>query len=81
MVRCRSIVRSRPEPGDDFGSEDTAGRVYRRRWFVKPHRRTYPDKAHPEGRSRRWVGPYLVTPAGCADAPILGTEKVNVLRR
>ncbi|MFD4830631.1 hypothetical protein ACFWPV_12375 [Streptomyces uncialis] len=81
-VRYITLRQSaRPAPGDDFGSEDTAGRVYRHRWFVKPHRRTYPDKAHPEGKSRRWVGPYLVTPAGCADAPILGTEKVNVLRR
>ncbi|KWT63422.1 hypothetical protein ADL21_03150 [Streptomyces albus subsp. albus] len=40
-----------------------------------------PDKDHPEGKSRKWVGPCLVAPAGCEDAPILGSERVSVLRR
>ncbi|MFJ8405712.1 restriction endonuclease [Streptomyces microflavus] len=36
----------------------------------------------PEGYSRKRVGPYLVTPEGCEDAPILGGERVvGVLRR
>jgi hypothetical protein len=67
---------------DDCGARDTAGRIYRHQWFVRPHRRTYPDRDDPTGYSRKWVGPYLVTPAGCEDAPILGRERiVSVLRR
>ncbi|MEV5203431.1 hypothetical protein [Streptomyces sp. NPDC053720] len=49
---------------------------------MKAHRRTYPDQGDPTGYSRKWVGPYLVTPEGCEDAPILGRERVvSVLRR
>ncbi|MGW0886109.1 hypothetical protein [Streptomyces sp. NPDC002671] len=44
--------------------------------------RTYPDHDDPTGYSRKWVGPYLVTPEGCEDAPILGRERVvSVPRR
>ncbi|MEU6926333.1 MULTISPECIES: hypothetical protein [unclassified Streptomyces] len=44
--------------------------------------RTYPDHDDPTGYSRKWVGPCLVTPEGCEDAPILGRERVvSVLRR
>ncbi|KOU50067.1 hypothetical protein ADK54_09815 [Streptomyces sp. WM6378] len=82
-VRYVTLRQSiRPAPEDDRGAQDTASRVYRHQWFVRPHRRTYPDRNDPTGRSRRWVGPYLVTPAGCENAPILGRERVvNVLRR
>lgn len=78
-ITLRQSAQSRPD--EHPGAEETAARIYRHRWFVKPHRRTYPDRDHPEGKSRRWVGPYLVAPAGCEDAPILGSERVNVLRR
>ncbi|MEU7230009.1 hypothetical protein [Streptomyces chrestomyceticus] len=82
-VRYITLRQSiRPAPEDDGGARDTAGRVYRHRWFVKPHRRTYPDQDDPSGYSRKWVGPYLVTPAGCKNAPILGRDRiVSVLRR
>ncbi|MFI6689702.1 hypothetical protein [Streptomyces sp. NPDC050485] len=82
-VRYITLRQSiRPSPGDDHGARDTAGRVYRHQWFVRPHRRTYPDQNDPTGFSRKWVGPYLVTPAGCENAPILGKERVvHVLRR
>lgn len=71
----------RPTESDDAGAQH-AGKIYRHRWFVRPHRRTYPDQEHPAGKSRKWVGPYLVVPRGCEDAPILNPENlVNVLRR
>ncbi|MYW09989.1 hypothetical protein GT034_16755 [Streptomyces sp. SID2563] len=83
LVRYITLRQSvRPLSDDDRGAQDTAGRVYRHQWFVRPHRRRYPDQDHPSGYSRKWVGPYLVTPAGCEDAPILGRDRVvNVLRR
>ncbi|MEU5242386.1 hypothetical protein ACH4UR_37425 [Streptomyces lydicus] len=83
LVRYVALRQSiRPAPEDDHGARDTAGRVYRHQWFVRPHRRTYPDQDDPIGYSRKWVGPYLVTPAGGENAPILGRERVvNVLRR
>lgn len=78
-VTLRQSIRPSDESDPDGGGH--ARRIYRHRWFVKPHRRTYPDQSDPTGRSRRWVGPYMVVPAGCEDAPILGGERVNVLRR
>ncbi|MFF3087598.1 hypothetical protein ACFVRB_21470 [Streptomyces nojiriensis] len=82
-VRYITLRQSiRPAAEDDRGAQDTAARVYRHQWFVRPHRRTYPDQDDPTGFSRKWVGPYLVTPAGCETAPILGRERVvSVLRR
>ncbi|MEU0103658.1 hypothetical protein [Streptomyces sp. NPDC006267] len=82
-VRYITLRQSiRPVPDDDHGAQDTASRVYRHQRFVRPHRRTYPDQDDPTGYSRKWVGPYLVTPTGCEDAPVLGRERVvNVLRR
>ncbi|MEF3118887.1 hypothetical protein [Streptomyces chrestomyceticus] len=82
-VRYITLRQSvRPAPEDDRGAQDTASRIYRHQWFVRPHRRTYPNQDDPTGYSRKWVGPYLVTPEGCADAPILGRERVvSVLRR
>lgn len=72
----------RPADDGERGGREHARKVYRHRWFVRPHRRTYSDPDHPEGKSRKWVGPYLVVPSGCEDAPILGTDRlVNVLRR
>ncbi|MFI9463791.1 hypothetical protein [Streptomyces xiamenensis] len=67
---------------DDAETSGRSARTYRSQWFVRPHRRTYPDRNDPTGYSRKWVGPYLVTPAGCESAPILGRERiVHVLRR
>ncbi|MEW2489105.1 hypothetical protein [Streptomyces sp. NPDC048411] len=82
-VRYITLRQSiRPASDDDRGARDTAGRIYRHQWFVRPHRRTYPDQDDPTGYSRKWVGPYLITPEGCKDAPILGRERVvSVLRR
>lgn len=65
------------------GTEDDAAhahRIYRHRWFVKAHRarQYYPSKGE---HQTIWRGPYLVVPPGCEDAPILGGERVNVLRR
>ncbi|MGW2649754.1 hypothetical protein ACWC2T_33810 [Streptomyces sp. NPDC001393] len=79
-ITLRQSVR--PAPEDGHGARETAGRIYRHQWFVRPHRHTYPDATDPTGYSRKWVGPYLVTPAGCEDAPVLGRERVvSVLRR
>lgn len=62
------------------GGPEHADRIYRHRWFVRPHRTNqyYPSTGE---HQRIWRGPYLVVPAGCENAPILGTERVNVLRR
>ncbi|MFE9313282.1 hypothetical protein ACFYM5_37820 [Streptomyces sp. NPDC006706] len=42
-----------PASDDDRGARDTAGRIYRHQWFVRPHRRTYPDHDDPMGYSRK----------------------------
>ncbi|TVL89797.1 hypothetical protein [Streptomyces sp. SAJ15] len=69
----------RPQENAD-GTGDHARRIYRHRWFVKAHRvqQYYPSRGE---HQTIWRGPYLVAPAGCEDAPILGGERVNVLRR
>jgi hypothetical protein len=79
LVTLRTALR--PERAAGPGSRDHAEKVYRHRWMVKLHRRTYPDKTDPTGKARKWIGPYLAVPKGCEDAPLLGTERVNVLRR
>ncbi|MFI2078539.1 hypothetical protein [Streptomyces triculaminicus] len=68
---------------NDHGTADSdhARRVYQHRWFVRMHRRRYPDREDPAGWSKKWVGPYFVVPRGCEDAPIIGGDRVNVLRR
>ncbi|MFI9772782.1 hypothetical protein ACIHJG_38985 [Streptomyces sp. NPDC052415] len=81
-VRYVTLRRALRPPSEGRDEDGHATRIYRHRWFVRPHKRTYPDKDHPEGKSRKRVGPYLVTPRGCEDAPILDPDKlVNVLRR
>ncbi|MEU8682917.1 hypothetical protein [Streptomyces sp. NPDC048611] len=80
-VRYLTLRRSLRHSGDEgVGSEERARRAYRHRWFVKPHkaRQYYPSKGE---HQTIWRGPYLVVPAGCEDAPIIGGERVNVLRR
>ncbi|MCX5205758.1 hypothetical protein OG897_30440 [Streptomyces sp. NBC_00237] len=47
-VRYITLRQSiRPAPDDDQGARDTAGRIYRHQWFVRPHHRTYPDHDDP----------------------------------
>ena len=77
-VTLRQTLR-RPDDSQ-LGDGDHAGRIYRHRWFVRPHRANqfYPSTGE---HQRIWRGPYLVVPAGCEGAPILGGERVNVLRR
>lgn len=81
-VRYYTLRQSVRPPGgaDDNGAQETATKLYRHRWFVRPHRRNqwYPGA---ETHKRIWVGPWMVVPAGCEDAPILGAERVGVLRR
>jgi hypothetical protein len=62
------------------GGPDHASKIYRHRWFVRPHRTNqyYPSTGE---HQKIWRGPYLVVPAGCENAPILGGDRVNVLRR
>ncbi|MTE20228.1 hypothetical protein F0L17_14145 [Streptomyces sp. TRM43335] len=79
-VRYVTLRQSlRPEGGGHDAGEH-ARRIYRHRWFVKAHRarQYYPSRGE---HQTIWRGPYLVVPAGCEDAPILGGERVNVLRR
>lgn len=73
-------LRQTLRPSTDEGSTDHAGRIYRHRWFVKAHRvrQFYPTTGD---HKPIWRGPYLVAPRGCEDAPILGGDRVNVLRR
>lgn len=81
-VRYVTLRRALRPPSEGRDEDQHASRIYRHRWFVRPHRRTYPDRDHPEGKSRKRVGPYLVTPRGCEDAPILNPDKlVSILRR
>ncbi|WP_354643914.1 hypothetical protein [Kitasatospora camelliae] len=79
LVTLRTSLR--PDRPAAAGERGHAEKVYRHRWMVRLHRRTYSDKASPSGQIKKWVGPYLAVPKGCEDAPILGTERVNVLRR
>lgn len=76
-VTLRQTLRR--EPGDP-DSGDHIQRVYQHRWFVRPHptQQYYPSTGE---HKKIWRGPYLVVPAGCEGAPILGGERVNVLRR
>ncbi|MEU2968991.1 hypothetical protein ABZ687_28940 [Streptomyces ardesiacus] len=81
-VRYVALRRALRPPSEGSDEDGHATRIYRHRWFVRPHKRTYPDRNHPDGKSKKRVGPYLVTPRGCEDAPILDPDKlVNVLRR
>ncbi|WP_129806019.1 hypothetical protein OG330_31005 (plasmid) [Streptomyces albidoflavus] len=77
-VTLRQSLRA-PDRSVARGGEQ-ATKVYRHRWFVRPHRT---NQYHPStGEHHRiWRGPYLVVPPGCETAPILGGDRVNVLRR
>lgn len=76
-ITLRQSLRPRE---NEEGAGEHARRIYRHRWFVKAHRvqQYYPSRSE---HQTIWRGPYLVAPTGCEDAPILGGERVNVLRR
>lgn len=78
-ITLRQTLRRPDDTGAGSGREH-AGKIYHHRWFVSPHRTNqyYPSTGE---HQRIWRGPYLVVPAGCENAPILGGERVNVLRR
>ncbi len=62
----------------DTAGEDHMRRVYRHRWFIRPH----PTNQLSTGEIKKiWRGPYPVVPPGCGHAPILGGGRFNVLRR
>lgn len=73
-------LRQSLRPGREESSGGQAARIYRHRWFVKAHRtrQYYPSRGE---HQTIWRGPYLVVPPGCEDAPLLGGDRVNVLRR
>lgn len=73
-VELRTIKRP---PNQDPRGQSGAGRVYRHSWLVRGHwrRQWYPSR----GEHRPvWINPHLAGPDG---APLIGGERVNVLRR
>jgi hypothetical protein len=75
-VRYIDLRRARTEPADR--TDDTApGRRYRHRWIVRGHWR---NQYYPSRGDHRpiWIDPHLAGPEG---KPLLGGERVNVLRR
>lgn len=79
-VRTITLRQALRPTGRDDAAGDHTRRIYRHRWFVKAHRarQYYPSRGE---HQTIWRGPYLVVPPGCEDAPILGGDRVNVLRR
>lgn len=79
-VRYIDLRRARTAPADT-AADDTGGagprREYRHRWVVRGHWRNqyYPSR---EDHRPIWIAPHL---AGPDDKPLLGGERVNVLRR
>lgn len=75
-VRYIDLRRARTEPSDR--SETTAStREYRHRWVVRGHWRNQWYASRNDHRPI-WIEPHL---AGPEDAPLLGGDRVNVLRR
>lgn len=77
-VRYIDLRRARTEPSDHTTDEDrTSTREYRHRWIVRGHWR---NQFYPSRNDHRpiWIDPHL---AGPEDKPLLGGERVNVLRR
>jgi hypothetical protein len=73
-VELRAVKRP---PAAQAGEEKDSGRVYRHSWVVRGHwrRQWYPSR----GEHRPlWIAPHL---AGPDDAPLIGGDRVNVLRR
>jgi hypothetical protein len=77
-VRYIDLRRARTEPADHTADESQAStREYRHRWIVRGHWR---NQFYPSRNDHRpiWIDPHL---AGPEDKPLLGGERVNVLRR
>ncbi|SEB46578.1 hypothetical protein SAMN04489727_1971 [Amycolatopsis tolypomycina] len=77
-VRYIDLRRARTEPPDHTAEESrTSTREYRHRWIVRGHWR---NQFYPSRNDHRpiWIDPHL---AGPEDKPLLGGERVNVLRR
>lgn len=77
-VRYIDLRRARTEPSDHATDEDRAStREYRHRWIVRGHWR---NQWYPSRNDNRpiWIDTHL---AGSGDKPLLGGERVNVLRR
>jgi hypothetical protein len=77
-VRYIDLRRARTEPSDHTADEDRVNaREYRHRWIVRGHWR---NQFYPSRNDHRpiWIYPHL---AGPEDKPLLGGERVNVLRR
>jgi hypothetical protein len=75
-VRYIDLRRARTEPADRT-DDTTPGRRYRHRWVVRGHWR---NQYYPSRGDHRpiWIDPHF---AGPEDKPLLGGERVNVLRR
>lgn len=77
-VRYIDLRRARTEPSDQPDDESGKGaREYRHRWIVRGHWR---NQYYPSRGDHRpiWIDPHF---AGPEDKPLLGGERVNVLRR
>jgi hypothetical protein len=76
-VRYIDLRRARTEPTDHTTDQHTSGRHYRHRWIVRGHWR---NQYYPSRGDHRpiWIDPHL---AGPEHLPLLGGERVNVLRR
>lgn len=72
LRRARTVPSDRPD--DEVG---TGAREYRHRWIVRGHWR---NQYYPSRGDHRpiWIDPHF---AGPDDKPLLGGERVNVLRR
>lgn len=77
-VRYIDLRRARTEPSDHHDNDGGKGtREYRHRWIVRGHWR---NQYYPSRNDHRpiWIDPHV---AGPEDKPLLGGERVNVLRR
>lgn len=77
-MRFIDLRRARTEPFDRSG-EGSADRTreYRHRWIVRGHWRNQYYSTRGDHRPI-WIAPHF---AGPEDKPLLGGERVNVLRR
>jgi hypothetical protein len=76
-VRYIDLRHARTEPSDRPDDDGKGTREYRHRWIVRGHWR---NQYYPSRGDHRpiWIDPHL---AGPEDKPLLGGERVNVLRR
>jgi hypothetical protein len=76
-VRYIDLRRARTEPSDNPEENRPGTRAYRHRWVVRGHWR---NQWYPSRNDHRpiWISQYIAGPDG---KPLLGGERVNVLRR